>query len=524
MNTRPSIFELGITSRETWIEDRIPDPSLFLPWPTQDQLIKTIKDSIENTTDPVLIIGPQGIGKTTLVYRLQAVAHSQDQWLLCRIDANPMLHQDQLFQRLARRVGLNSEVINDTDDALERPGYDGSKYSTFSTAEPNGTNLPIPLGEQSLADNLHHEFSKLRLQGRLPVVIVDDAEQLPPKTLKSLLELHKRTVEDLSPFALILLAEPAIDFVISNVQLDTKLELNFHRIVAPTLQIEQISEYLAHMCRLEGSKKPRLIQSQLDNLYAESNGIPGQINNLFKSLLREDVTYAQQNTNSGKTWLFYTVSGLIITTIAYATLIALKFPVPYSEPIITTVNQWLSKDTTEDNNDNSTNGWVTQTLPLPDLKIKPLDPTKVGNNQQPAFNPNHSDNHTGINQNQPSITDNPGVNSTTHDKTTSNTNTTEVKDNNWVLKQDDSAYTIQLIAATNADGAQRYINQNDISDQAFYIEVPRSNGRVYFVMYGTYPTRTEANAAIGKLPLSLRKRKPYPRSFSKIKPEIQGHN
>jgi type II secretory pathway predicted ATPase ExeA len=133
-----------------------PDPALFFSGPAQLQLMERLRELIETPAQVALVKGARGSGKTTLVFRLlgEVPAH----WLICRVDANPMMHPDQLLNALARSGDLT----------------------------PNDPRLmeQIPLA-----------FAELHRQGLLPLVVVDDADQLPSSSLMALLRLHEQRVE-----------------------------------------------------------------------------------------------------------------------------------------------------------------------------------------------------------------------------------------------------------------------------------------------------------------------------------------
>jgi DamX protein len=162
-----------------------------------------------------------------------------------------MMHPDQLLMTLAGGVGL-TEIEGDLQDAL-------------------ATGL-----------------SKLRTHGELPVVLVDDADQLPTSSLMVLLRLHEKRVQSVPVFSLVMLADPAIDAALTTHQLHVMGTAQFHRLEIPRLAREQTEDYVRHFLRLEGIDHDlRLRPDQLEHIHTVSGGLPGKINDLVVRTLRE---------------------------------------------------------------------------------------------------------------------------------------------------------------------------------------------------------------------------------------------
>lgn len=548
MNTRPSLFESDSNSLDVWIGDRTPDPSLFLPWVEQDRLLDSIRHLLEDTADVVLLVGPHGSGKTTFVYRMQT--QLQDHWLLCRVDANPMLYTDQLQQRLARQIGFGYDSPQDISAHTEYHTTDRS----FDTA--NEQNLPVPT--TATEDTLHSNFGNLRLQGRLPVVLVDDADQLPPKTLLFLLHLHERTVEGLSPFALLLLTETAIDETLG-LQYHSQLGgSKFQRLNMPRLVPEQIKDYILHFLRVEGVKKtPYLTSEHVVVLHKESAGVPGRLNILIKQALRED-TQSEDTRSLPHKLLRLFVILIMITSVGLGML---QLPMVYNLPV---VQEFLAQ--LYDKPAKSTHAqepqalapmdWISHVLPLPKvtenttttqyhatsgdkpeitggnavatptgtyvpgmqevpLIVPPTPVQKLTDAISTVLSPPSTKATDGaIAQIQPTVPEVPEV--VEQPPLTSS----RYKKNMWLSQQTATSYTIQLVAMTEELVAQHYVEKNNIGDAVFYVEAKRENKPVYYVLYGAYKTKAQATTAMRKLPSELRKKGAWPRSFGRIQAEL----
>lgn len=89
-----------------------------------------------------------------------------------------------------------------------------------------------------------------------------------------------------------------------------------------------------------------------------------------------------------------------------------------------------------------------------------------------------------------------------------------IKRDEWLLQQDPNHFTLQLMAANNEPGVIKFINENGLGDASAYFFSERDGNPWYAVTYGTYPSRSAANAAT--LPATLRGVTPWVRTFGGI--------
>jgi septal ring-binding cell division protein DamX len=86
----------------------------------------------------------------------------------------------------------------------------------------------------------------------------------------------------------------------------------------------------------------------------------------------------------------------------------------------------------------------------------------------------------------------------------------------WILAQNPNYYTLQLASSTRKKLIEKYYGQNDLRGKAGYYKNRRQGEDWYALIYGAYPSVSEANAAIQTLPKDLRKWSPWVRRMKDI--------
>lgn len=229
---------------------------------------------ITNLKQSLIITGPKGIGKTTLLAIFQE--RTAGTWPIVSLSATTLLDFDNIQEQLLRGI--------------------------------------TPSGNGNVAQSLSTILRGLEKLGRQVVLIIDEAGMLLPGLLTRLTQYAAtypalRIVFALTDDALALKREtdPAID--------------EGHFIEIPALSETQCGEYLQHLSDRLGDealqsemadgiaqatkKDPRNIPSA-DQLYKQSKGIPGKISDGLPSYLDSETDTSKSNSRYG--WV---VAGLI---------------------------------------------------------------------------------------------------------------------------------------------------------------------------------------------------------------------
>jgi septal ring-binding cell division protein DamX len=99
-----------------------------------------------------------------------------------------------------------------------------------------------------------------------------------------------------------------------------------------------------------------------------------------------------------------------------------------------------------------------------------------------------------------------------------------VKREPWVLKQNPRYYTLQLTAAQDEQAILDYIYKSRLAANVAYYRFLRQGQPWFAVVYGAFPTRSEADRAALRLQADLQQASPWIREFSSVQEAIRESN
>lgn len=499
----------------------------FYTTPELSQRLDLIQHLIDNSDLVPLVRGEVGAGRSTAIHQLQA--QMSENWLFCRIDANPMLHPDQLMVRLARFFG-----IAEADD--------------------------------NIRDRLIHHFEAIRDEGGLAVIAVDDAEQLPPASLIALLHLHEQRLGSVPIVALALFALPTIEHTLATPQLRVMNLQLFHIMDLPRISREQATGYMRHLLALEELPDQLTItEPKLDTLLRMSEGLPGKLTTLILQSIDEDVSAdAVPNRYSFAKIAALTGIGLIVLVLLFQDRVNQFFqpevtpnqqslelpdqkvrPEPKRADELTqdqappTASEEPPAESAEEPGDA-----VPETEPVA-AEVEPVTlptedhsmeiPPEESDSQQPLEKdlliveedsaPEEKPHETPVDENKevqalppapepkeaaPQVISDPDIKQAGLERDA------------WILTQRPTDFTLQLIGVSMLEPLQRFIRQHDLQGEVFYIKTTRKGRPWYVLLSGVYPSREKAKAAIPHdVPQTLQKKGVWARSFESLQQEIK---
>ena len=215
-----------------------PDPSYYYAFDSFEQRLAVFKNLIQGSDILILVSGEPGSGKTTLLNRY--LASCNQIWRPCRIRTHPETASAQTPEPKAHR-GHAAYMMQDSKD---------------------------------------------------PILIVDDAHELPQRELKLLLR------ETLTPRSspkvkqLVLLGETYLFTTVTNFAKLFSNEITVNQIYLPGLTAEETAAYLQHRLVLAGYTGERLFNaSAVKKIHQKTGGFPGPLNNAADQWLKDNYSH-----------------------------------------------------------------------------------------------------------------------------------------------------------------------------------------------------------------------------------------
>ncbi|MCF6283037.1 MAG: AAA family ATPase [Candidatus Polarisedimenticolaceae bacterium] len=535
MSTLNSNARQGVDQSEPCSEQQ------FYTAPELSQHLDLIQHLVSNSDLVPLVRGAVGAGKSTAICQLQAQA--SESWFCCRLDATPMLHPDQLMIRLARFFALS-----DADD--------------------------------NIRDRLIACFESLRDEGRLAVIIIDDAEQLPPASLIALLRLHELHLGNAPIVALVLFALPSIDHTLATPQLQVMNLQLFHILDMPLLVREQVPGYLRLLLEQEElTEQISLAEPKIDTLFRMSGGLPGRLTPLILQSINESVPLnrAHKKWHSIRKVLALVGAGLaVVLMLLFQDEINRLFepkmidqqlmPLPGQAPITKMDSmpsirsrQGPSKSVELSVAGPSQIGGQSDLVDeAADVELElPKDAVLAVNSEASLEHASQQNNAspevlvltpTEVTPTEVTPTEVTPTEVTPTEVTPTEVTPTEVTPTKvtpeisvsqkvevlaapkqgvlsgakWAKQQASSNFTIQLIGVSEPESIDQFIRRHGLEGKVFSIAMARKGRPWYVLLFGSYANKELAKVAISRdLPLSLRKRGVWPRSFDSLQQDIK---
>lgn len=201
----------------------------------------------------LIISGERGIGKSSLKQRF--INTALEEWKICQIQAHTMMDASLLLKQVAHGFGIT-----------EAPFEPSALYEVLSAQ----------------LEHLHQKSYE-------PILIIDDAHELPQDALQSLLYLAEHHSDHQTALRIILFCEPEIETMLEDPAIHSLKERVTHSMEIPRLDETQTAEYLRHrlaVAGLDGTSPftPKLIHK----IYKASDGIPSHINEYAHQNLLDD--------------------------------------------------------------------------------------------------------------------------------------------------------------------------------------------------------------------------------------------
>ena len=448
-----------------------PDAKFYYPFESFEQRLQVLNHLVQGTDLLVLVIGESGSGKTTLLHRY--LVTTDENW----------------------KAGLiNPDPASVSDPALTGQQPDG--YPVF-----------------------------IQQDAKDPIVIVDDAHKLPEKDLGFLLQKALVPESSHKIKRLVLFGEPSLSNYITALSESSANDTAINKITMPALIRVEVDSYLQYRPALAGYTGESLFApSIVKMIYEKSAGLPGQINERASRWLNKK--YSQKSSLGGILTLLksspFKALGWGVAAVAVVALGLIVF------------NQLGSDSETSPDSNKASLQVFRAKIPA----VLDSDTPKFVNRMTPEAQETTPRAATETKE-QPPATEQ----STTLAKAPpQRIIQTEVKPppikpvtpkrgvekntiyrESWLLDQDSSFYTLQVLGVRNEESLLNFIKVHKLlqKQNVAYYKTAYRGKQWYPLLYGVYPTKSEAAEAVKKLPDKVQKSIPWIRKISAVQNEVR---
>lgn len=450
---------------------REPDAKFYYPFDSFEQRLQVLNHLVQGTDLLVLVIGESGSGKTTLLHRYLVTA-----------DVRWKTDQIQI------------DLLNTSD----KPSPDQSPDS-------------YPIFVQQDAND--------------PIVIVDNAHRLAEKDLNFLLREALVPASSDKIKRLVLFGEPSLNNYITALSETTASDTAINKITMPVLTRDETESYLQYRPALAGHTGESLFKSSVATMiHKKSEGLPGQINVHAVQWLRQKYT-----PNSNKEGMFTLLKrlpfkalgwGVAAIAVVIIGLFVLNRP-DATRPISPKMKQATMRvfrakipaivDTSTPESvsriapkaEETTARQSAEPKESPPAVEQPTTLAKVGPQQvkKPLIKPPPI---------KPAIPKKDAVKNTIYRES-------------WLLDQDSSYYTLQVLGVRNEESLLDFVKKYELLQKknVAYYKTAYKGKQWYPLLYGVYPTKSDAAFAIKELPDKVQKSIPWIRKLSSVQKEVR---
>ncbi len=480
------------------------EDDLFYAEPSRKQRLGTLLHLTQFGNELMMVTGPKGSGKTTLLQ--QFIAASPKTWKIARIEGKDGVDERKILQQLYRQLGLEFKGATHAD----------------------------------LFEKMKIHFELLQRKSQYCVMLINDADKLPVTALSKVLEIASLTSSVNKPLLrVILFGAEAITKIFTDPLLTRFDDMPQRHLELHPFNEEQVEHYILRRLSAANFASSKLFTpAVVHKLYTESYGWPARVNELASNVLTKSLPKNERESTSifefdTKTFQPSRLIGLVITI----GLVAGFFV--FQDDIYKLANQLTSEDNSNIIAEKPPTS-VTKQAAIP--AAKPATSLKVANSPVPKTRPPTSLveqlKQRNVAYHPIAGTDKTAKPKASKQKVTAVALTTTAKPKagkssslsvdiatlprkeSWILNQNSSHYTLQIVAGENLKTIEEFISEHRLHNNiAFYRSVRRGNPW-YGLIYGVYTHKQAATSAISQLPTKLQSLKPWVRGINSIKNDI----
>lgn len=515
-------------------------PAALYVGPTLQQRIDLIEHLLEFGRQIVVLSGPPGSGKSTL---LDAIARAAaERWSCVRIAGGPALQARTLLAQIA--------------DALD-------------------LDLPADGELETLQTMLRLRCSVLARAGKLAVLLVDDADALPPDAIAALADLAHGP-DEAGEARVLMTASPDHAGLLAGVQRDRPPPGMVHVVEIPPLSETQVEEFIAQRLAAVGAALEGVFSgADLQRIAIAAAGNPGRVVALARQHYaglrsatrraeavepthrRRPVWRMPRLGARGLRALFLLPPALAVAAWWWlrdaavrtppAATVALELPKPEPPAAVSPVERAPTDAKTPPRDAQSAPDDARELVEIvppdepvptpaadaPTFSVPPAAaPTATIRERSSGDAPEAAGPATSSPPPTPSPPATPSRPRTPPPAPARSAATTTPApperrappsaprggfNAEWLLKQPSAAYTLQLAGVRDRSSAERFIARHGLQAHATILTTRRDGRPWYLLVHGYYPTRRAALAAAERLSPTVRKEvQPWARSIGEV--------
>jgi len=223
----------------------------FLIDDERSKRLNILSHLIQHSDLLLLVTGTRGIGKTSMLMHFLGMA--TESWVTCHIQSHTMLHPDVLYRHISEAFKIEpADSLKETRQRLQ----------------------------QRLSELTHGDY--------IPILLIDDAHELPAESLREIILLSEMTLDDNGLIRTVLFSEPQIDRILETPLLKDIRNRITHTLDIPALDEKQTYQYIKHRLVTAGLHGDvPITDKKIHHIYRQSEGIPLAINRLATAELSE---------------------------------------------------------------------------------------------------------------------------------------------------------------------------------------------------------------------------------------------
>jgi DamX protein len=471
------------------------------------QRLELLRHLLEFSQQLILIKGPEKVGKTCFVRHL--LNKADEKRVFYRINAVADVSPDTLVSVILREQAVES-----------------------------GENTGI----MAALNACLHSCS---LQGKTPVLVVDDADKLNKTTLRFIIQLMEFSQQD-TFFKVILIGSDSLLQSLNEIAGEISNTGLLHSVNIPAFDLQQTQSYLQHRLHICGASGDLFSSKEISRIHKVSGGLAGNINFLARQGLSDPaqvmsavpdtcMEYELMGGRGSRRFAKIYIAGLcLLAVLVAAALYSFKFPTVETQSVsLELLAKPVTSSTSLTNSHEQKNTQSTDSMRDP---AGPKDLAEESGDKIPA--PSGARQKGGALDKKPGRHTDPamtrqtlklaGLNMERTEQQNSRTviNGTdfpkdEIRGHQWLMEQASDSYVLQLIGAIKMATITDYVNEARLDRKQLALYKTRQAGEDWYVLvYGNFPSREKALAELESLLTRIKGEKPWPKTMKSIQKVI----